>query len=113
MFAEIRSALRPAIVMLAMFTLLLGIAYPLVITGVAQLVLPAQAGGSLISGGGHVTGSARIGQSFTQDRYAHGARQRRVPAMMPRLLPPATSHRTPKTWRIVSAAMWRAFAHLD
>ncbi|MEQ1725682.1 MAG: potassium-transporting ATPase subunit KdpC [Sphingopyxis sp.] len=72
MFAEIRSALRPAIVMLAMFTLLLGIAYPLVITGVAQLVLPAQAGGSLISGGGHITGSALIGQSFTQDRYVHG-----------------------------------------
>lgn len=72
MFAEIRTALRPAIIMLTLFTLLLGIAYPLAITGVAQLVLPGQAGGSLITDKGQITGSSLIGQNWTQDRYFHG-----------------------------------------
>lgn len=63
------SHLRPALVLLALFTLLLGIVYPLAITGAAQLVFPYQANGSLIDRNGRVVGSALIGQSFTRGDY--------------------------------------------
>jgi K+-transporting ATPase ATPase C chain len=66
------SQLRPAIVMIALFTLLLGVAYPFAITGVAQLAFPAQADGSLIRNAqGQVVGSALIGQPFAEARYLH------------------------------------------
>ena len=66
------SQLRPAIVMVALFTLLLGVAYPFVVTGVAQLAFPAQASGSLVrNAGGQVIGSALIGQPFAEARYLH------------------------------------------
>ena len=66
------SQLRPAIVMVALFTLLLGVAYPLGITGLAQLAFPAQADGSLIrDADGQVVGSALIGQPFAEARYLH------------------------------------------
>ncbi len=66
------SQLRPAIVMIALFTLLLGVAYPFAITGVAQLAFPSQADGSLIrDANGQVVGSALIGQPFAQARYLH------------------------------------------
>lgn len=66
------SQLRPAIVMVALFTLLLGVAYPLGITGIAQLAFPAQADGSLIrDADGQVVGSALIGQPFAEARYLH------------------------------------------
>lgn len=66
------SQLRPAIVMIALFTLLLGVAYPLAVTGVAQLAFPAQADGSLIRNAqGQVLGSALIGQPFAEARYLH------------------------------------------
>lgn len=66
------SQLRPAIVMIALFTLLLGLAYPFAITGVAQLAFPAQADGSLIrDADGQVVGSALIGQPFAEARYLH------------------------------------------
>lgn len=64
--------LRPAIVMIALFTLLLGVAYPLAITGVAGLAFPSQANGSLIRDAeGQVVGSALIGQPFAEARYLH------------------------------------------
>jgi potassium-transporting ATPase KdpC subunit len=64
--------LRPAISMIVLFTGVLGVAYPLAVTGVAQTVFPAQANGSLIrDDSGQVVGSALVGQSFTSDAYFH------------------------------------------
>jgi K+-transporting ATPase ATPase C chain len=65
-------AIRPAIVMIALFTLLLGVGYPLVVTGAAQALFPSQANGSLVRGAdGRVVGSALIGQPFAQAAYLH------------------------------------------
>ncbi len=72
MFADIKSALRPAIVLTILFALLLGVAYPLALTGIGQLVFPSQANGSLIRDAqGNVTGSSLLAQGFAQDRYFH------------------------------------------
>lgn len=65
-------SLRPAVVMIALFTLLLGVAYPLAVTGVAQAAFPDQANGSLVrNADGAVIGSALIGQPFAEARYLH------------------------------------------
>lgn len=64
--------LRPAFVLLALFTLVTGIAYPLAITGIAGIAFPAAASGSAITRDGVIVGSRLIGQRFTTDRYFHG-----------------------------------------
>ena len=64
--------IRPAISLLMLMTLLLGIVYPLVITGAAKLVFPHQAEGSLIYKDGRLIGSTLIGQSFSDPKYFWG-----------------------------------------
>lgn len=64
--------LRPAFVMMAVFTVLTGIVYPLGMTGITQSLFPRQANGSLIESDGKVIGSSLIGQAFVSDRYFHG-----------------------------------------
>jgi potassium-transporting ATPase KdpC subunit len=69
MFAQL---IRPAVSLLALMTLLLGIVYPFAITGVAKLAFPHQAGGSLIYQDGKLLGSTLIGQSFSDPKYFWG-----------------------------------------
>lgn len=69
MASDFIRALRPALVLLGLFTLLLGFAYPFAILGIGQAVFPHQANGSLVREGGAVIGSELVGQAFTSPRY--------------------------------------------
>ncbi|MBD3732214.1 MAG: potassium-transporting ATPase subunit KdpC [Sphingopyxis sp.] len=66
---DIISSLRPALVMTLLFAALLGLAYPLALTGLGQALFPSQANGSLVEENGKIVGSTVVGQAFTSDRY--------------------------------------------
>lgn len=71
MLTEITRALRPALVLLVILSAITGLAFPALVTGVAQVAMPAQANGSLIREGDRVIGSSLIAQGFASPRYFH------------------------------------------
>jgi potassium-transporting ATPase KdpC subunit len=72
MLTDLKTALRPALVLTLLFAALLGLAYPLALTAIGQAIFPVQANGSLVKQGGTTIGSELIGQGFTRAGYFHG-----------------------------------------
>lgn len=67
-----KTLVRPALALLAFFTVLTGLVYPAAVTAIGQVALPAQASGSLLRDGRHVAGSALVGQPFDAPEYFWG-----------------------------------------
>ena len=75
-----KSLLRPALTLFLTLTVLTGIIYPLTVTGIAQLLFPHQANGSLIKRNGNIIGSELIGQNFDAPKYFWGRLSATTPA---------------------------------